>query len=105
MARIVWTEPALLDLDGIAGYIALDKTAPAKQLVQRVFDQVDRLKDFPDSRRRIPEIRNSRYREVIVGPCRIFYRHTDKDVFVLHIMRSERQLRSFILSDRDESVS
>ena len=105
MAQVVWTEPALDDLDEIAEYIALDKLDAAKRLVQSVFDTVDRLKEFPNSGRKPPELKGSRYREVIVGPCRIFYRHTGNKVLVLYVMRSERQLRNFILSDRNESSS
>jgi len=37
MAQIIWTEPALSDLDVIAEYIALDKPSAAINLVQRVF--------------------------------------------------------------------
>ena len=102
MAQVVWTEPALDDLDEIADYIALDKVDAAKRLVQSVFNAVDRLREFPDSGRRPPELGKSRYREVINGPCRILYRHANNKVFVLYVMRSERQLRSFILSDRSD---
>ena len=49
MAQIVWTEPALIDLDEIATYIALDKPDVAKDLVRQVFSRVDNLKQFPDS--------------------------------------------------------
>ena len=34
MARLIWTEPALLDLEEIAEYIALDKPSAAKKLVR-----------------------------------------------------------------------
>jgi len=37
MAQIIWTEPALSDLDAIAEYIALDKPSAAMKLVQKVF--------------------------------------------------------------------
>lgn len=100
MAQIKWTEPALEDINEIAEYIALDKLGAAKRLVQNIFESVKRLKDFPDSGRVPIEISDSRYRELIVGPCRIFYR-VDKDVvYVLYVMRSERMLRRFILDDR-----
>jgi len=36
MAKIVWTEPALNDLDAIADYIALDNPHAARELVRRV---------------------------------------------------------------------
>ena len=37
MAQIVWTEPALNELDEIAEFIALDKFDAAQKLVQSVF--------------------------------------------------------------------
>ena len=36
MAQIIWTEPALSDLDDIAEYIALDKVEAARRLVKQV---------------------------------------------------------------------
>lgn len=51
MAQIIWTEPALLDLNEIAEYIALDKVTAARGLVKQVFSSVDRLKRFPESGR------------------------------------------------------
>ena len=101
MARIVWSEPALDDLDEIAEYIALDNLQEAKGLVQRTFETVDRLKDFPESGRRPPELARTKYREVISGPCRVFYRVDDSRVLILHVLRSERELRKMILNDRD----
>ncbi|EGR0261305.1 TPA: type II toxin-antitoxin system RelE/ParE family toxin, partial [Vibrio cholerae] len=47
MAEIVWTEPALSDLNDIAEYIALENVVAAKQLVQTIFTKVERLADFP----------------------------------------------------------
>lgn len=100
MAKIIWTESALLDLNDIAEYIALDKVSAAKKLVQKVLSRVDLLSDAPDSGRRPPELGDSRYREVIVGPCRIFYRSNERDVIVLYVMRSERLLKNYILEER-----
>ena len=45
MAEIIWTEPALSDLEAIADYIALDKPSAAAALVQRVFTLVAMKKD------------------------------------------------------------
>ncbi|MBV1788201.1 type II toxin-antitoxin system RelE/ParE family toxin [Marinobacterium sp. D7] len=97
MAEVVWTEPALQELDAIAEYIALDNRAAARKLVEAVFDKTERLRDFPQSGRVPPELPNSIYREVIVPPCRIFYREDDDRVLILYVMREERQLRSYIL--------
>ncbi|WP_274011880.1 type II toxin-antitoxin system RelE/ParE family toxin, partial [Vibrio parahaemolyticus] len=47
MAEIIWTEPALSDLNDIAEYIALENIVAAKQLVQTIFSKVERLEAFP----------------------------------------------------------
>ena len=100
MAQVIWTEPALEDLNEIAEYIALDKPDAAKRLVREVFNKVKRLEDFPKSGRKPIELDKTRYREVIIPPCRIFYRIEDEKVFILYVMRSERRLRKYILEAR-----
>ena len=54
MAKIIWTEPALIDLNKISEYIALDKPTAAKNLVQTIFSKTERLEDFPNSGRNPP---------------------------------------------------
>lgn len=105
MAQIIWTEPALLDLNEIAEYIALDKPGAASYLVQSVFAKTERLEEFPKSGRKPPELKRSRYKEIIVGPCRIFYRIEKDKVYILHVMRSERKLRKYLLSERFKESS
>ncbi|MCG8434502.1 MAG: type II toxin-antitoxin system RelE/ParE family toxin [Gammaproteobacteria bacterium] len=78
-----------------------DNINAAKILVQTVFAKVDRLKKFPNSGRKPPELENSRYREVIVGPCRVFYRATKSRVLILHVVRNERKLRKMLIEERD----
>ena len=101
MAKIVWTESALLDLNDIAEYIALDKVSAAEKLVSKVFGRVELLTDSPASGRKPPELGKTRYREVIVGPCRIFYRADKDEIVILFIMRGERLLKKYILGERD----
>jgi len=93
MVEIVWTEPALVDLDAIADYIALENPVAASELVRRIFGHVDQLADHPDSGSRPQELGKSRYRQVVEPPCRVFYRHDGHKVFILHVLRSERLLR------------
>jgi toxin ParE1/3/4 len=101
MAKIIWTEPALDQLEEIAEYIALDKPVAASALVVKIFKKVDRLEQFPDSGREPPELPDSVYREVVCNPCRIFYRQDGKNVLILHVMRDEMQLRKHLLNDDD----
>lgn len=101
MAQLVWTEPALSDLNEIAEYIALENPTAARDLVQRVFSAVERLERHPSSGKFPEELEGRRYGEVVCGPCRVFYRHSRGQVLILYVMRSERQLRSFLLEDRN----
>ena len=99
MAEIIWTEPALDQLDDIAEYIALDNPEAASQLVVKVFQKVDRLEQFPNSGREPPELPDSIYREVVCSPCRILYRFEGKNVLILHVIRDEMQLKKYVLGD------
>jgi plasmid stabilization system protein ParE len=93
MAQIVWTEPALNDLDAIADYIALENPAAAGELVRRVFANVEQLEAHPESGSKPPELGRSRYRQIVEPPCRVFYRFDGERVFVLYVMRAEQLLR------------
>lgn len=99
MAEVIWTEPALQELDAIAEYITLDNPVAAGDLVKDVFDKIERLENFPKSGRIPPELPDSVYREVVMPPCRIFYREDEQRVFMLYVMREERQLRAFMLGN------
>jgi toxin ParE1/3/4 len=97
MAQIIWTKPALAELDAIADYIALDKPKAAHRLVRRVFSLVEQLGRFPASGSRVPELTKSVYRQLVVNPCRIFYRHEEDRVFITCVMRVERLFRKEFL--------
>jgi len=49
MAEIIWTAPALRDLNDIAEYIALSNLKTAKNLTQKIFDKITRLENHPES--------------------------------------------------------
>jgi plasmid stabilization system protein ParE len=100
MAEVIWTEPALGDLDAIADYIALEHPIAASELVRRVFEHVGQLENHPESGSRPVELKRSRYRQIVEPPCRVFYRYDGRSVFVLYVMRSERALSEGRLTSR-----
>lgn len=100
MAEIVWSEPALSDLDAIADYIALENPIAAAELVKRIFGHVEQLSDHPESGSRPREFGRSRYRQIVEPPCRIFYRYDGHKIIVLHVLRFERLLRKGSLAAR-----
>ncbi|MCC5854020.1 MAG: type II toxin-antitoxin system RelE/ParE family toxin [Alkalimonas sp.] len=98
--RIVWSPLALERVEDIAQYIAQDKPSAAVEWVEGVFDTVERLADFPESGRVVPEVGGRRIREVIFGTYRIIYSVSDQ-IDILTVRRSSQLLRMFELGDEE----
>ena len=62
MGELIWTEPALADLDAIADYIALDDPEAARGLMRRVFRHMEQLTAHPESGSVPRELRGMAYR-------------------------------------------
>jgi toxin ParE1/3/4 len=105
MAEVIWTEPALSDLEAIADYIALDNPAAARALVQRVVEHVSQLIDHPLSGSKLHEFEGWRYRQIMEPPCRVIYRHEKGRVHILHVVRGERLLDQALVTSRNESTN
>jgi toxin ParE1/3/4 len=101
MAEMVWSEPALTDLEAIADYIALEDPAAARGLMRPVFQHVEQSAAPSRSGPRPPELKRSRYRQIFEPPCRVFYRYDKDYVYLLFVMRSEQRLRARTLGARD----
>jgi plasmid stabilization system protein ParE len=102
VAEVIWTEPAFDQLNEIAEYIALDKPGAASTLVEKVLSAVEHLQLFPEAGHVPPELPQSVYRQLYVRPCRIFYRQDNEVIFILYVMREERQLRQYLLESSAE---
>lgn len=98
MAQVIWTGPALDNLNDIAEYIELSNPIAAQDLVQNIFEKVERLEDQPLSGRKPPEIEELEYREVIANPCRIFYKVDAEKAYILFVLRQEQDLKKYLLS-------
>jgi len=99
MARkVVWTEPALNDLDAIADYIALDKPFAARFLIQGVFKKVESLSTFSRLGAVPRELKNLPYRQLSISPCRIFYRIQAGTIYIVAVIRGERRLVKSLLN-------
>ena len=92
MAKIIWTEPAIDQLDDIAEYIALDNPAAANSLVVKVFKVVDRLERFRTLERaaRIPD----HLSRSLCSTCRILYRRQE-GVLILDVRRRDALRKYF----------
>jgi toxin ParE1/3/4 len=71
---MIWTTPALTDAEAIRDYIARDSPRYAADLMARIVGAVERLAQFPESGRKVPELDRPDVRELIVGNYRVVYR-------------------------------
>lgn len=94
MVEVKWVVPALRQLEAILEYIALDSTAAAKRIAQRVFEKTGGLGSHPLLGRKIPEFPHRQYRQLWRKPCWVYYRVGPKAVFVLHVRRAETLFRT-----------
>ena len=90
MTRIVWTEPAVSDLNSIHAYIARDAEVYADAIVTEIFDTVDQLAHFPQSGRVVPEVNDKNTREIIVGNYRVIYEISGETVRILSLLHAAR---------------
>ncbi len=72
--KLTWSPSARQDLRDIAEYIAEDNPVAARRFVETLFKAVERLIDFPESGRTVPEFGDSGVREIIRKPFRIVHR-------------------------------
>jgi toxin ParE1/3/4 len=90
--KIVWSPLAFDRAVEIAEYIAQDKPSSAKKWIDEVFKRVEQLTASPEMGRRVPEIADSRIRELIYGNYRIVYRLAKKQISILTIRHGKQIL-------------
>jgi len=92
VTRLLWSPQALRDLEAIRDYIAADSPRYAALVVERIVGGVERLRDFPESGRVVPERNRPEIREVIVQPYRVVYRLRPGVVEIATVFRASRNL-------------
>ncbi len=91
MTRLVWTRPALEDVQQIHDYIARDSARYARAVAEQLFAAVERLAEHPLSGRIVPELGQATVREVIEAPYRIVYRVRADLLEFLTVVHSARR--------------
>lgn len=93
MVLIEWTDRSLEDLNEIHDYIARDSKNYAHLFVKKIYETVQKLKDFPNIGRVVPEVNNPSVREIIFHNYRIVYRNLDNYVEIITVIHGSRLLR------------
>ena len=93
MAQINWTKLALNDVDQIYGYIAKDSPHYAQKTIEKFFERVLILQNFPRSGRIVPEFEIENLRELIEGNYRIVYRIKKNKIDILRVHHSAKKMK------------
>jgi len=72
--KLIWSPAARDDLHDIVVFIARDNPSRAMSFGYELISETDRLQEFPELGRIVPEYRNDLIREIIFRPYRIVYR-------------------------------
>lgn len=92
--RIDWSDQSLEDIEEIRRYIARDSAVHAELFVDRIFEAVERLMDYPLSGRIVPEFEEPTLREIILGSYRIVHWIGEETISIATLFHSARQLKA-----------
>ncbi|KAB7732012.1 type II toxin-antitoxin system RelE/ParE family toxin [Rudanella paleaurantiibacter] len=93
MVAIDWSNQVFEDIDTIAEYLAQYSKPLANAFVEKVFEKVELLKNFPEMGRMVPEIGSTKVRELLFKQYRIVYQLVSRDrIRILTIQHSSTPL-------------
>lgn len=90
--NIVWSPLAVEQARDIGSYIALDKLSAAEKWIEGIFSCVEKLIEFPEIGRIVPEIKRRNIREVIRGNYRVIYKISGHNIHVLVVKSYQQNL-------------
>lgn len=91
--EVVWTEPALTNLEEIVAYLECRNLSAAEKVRTEILEHVETLQSFPFIGPIYRRDRSGRTREIICRKYRIFYRINEevKRVEILTVWHGARQ--------------
>ncbi len=72
--KVVWTDPAIADLEAIVRFIAAANPEASFQIGTEILRHVEVLSTFPFIGPVYPRDTGDRHREIVCGQYRVFYR-------------------------------
>ena len=98
--QVIWAAVAENDLQEIIEYISVESPYNALKILQKIKETASGLYTLPDRGRVVPELQDqgiSQYRELIIPPWRLIYRTAERQIYVLSIIDSRRNVEDILL--------
>ena len=91
---VEFAESALVDLEEIrAWYAEQGASDVGERFIAEIVGKVERLAEYPESGRIVPELGLAGVRELLHPPFRIVYRIGASKIWIVRVWRSERLLK------------
>ena len=87
-------EEALEDIESIANYIEKDSPTYAKSVVSKFFEKAERLQEFSELGRKVPEMNNPQIREIFVYSYRMIYKIEHTKILFIAVVHGRRLLEN-----------
>ena len=94
MARLIWTQQALDDLERLLHYIAKDAPVAAGRFAGKIVHRVEILQTNPLLGGLLPEDDRGVYRHILQGNYRIIYRLESDIVYLVAVHHAARLLNA-----------
>jgi len=92
MGRVVWTDPAIADLEEIRDYIARDSPRYALRVAERIYNAAGKLNLGARAGWMVPEFNVDHFREVLMRPYRIIYEIRGEGCYIVAVIHGSRDL-------------
>ena len=99
--EIIWTNVAENDLINIIEYISVDSPQNALEILEKIRQKASSLYTLPERGRIVPELQGQgifQYRELVIPPWRLMYRIAEREIFVMSVIDSRRNVEDVLLN-------
>jgi plasmid stabilization system protein ParE len=93
--QVIWSKSAAFDLKSIVTFIAKDSPQNAREVLAKIKRECKMLESFPDLGKvpvELEVLQIGGYRELSISPWRVFYKKLLKQIFVVAVVDSRRDL-------------
>ena len=91
--KVIWAYAAEEDLEAAASYIHRDSPVYAASFIDRALEAGRSLDEFAERGRMVPELGDSRIREIFVYSYRLVYRIEDDRISILALIHGRRDFQ------------
>jgi toxin ParE1/3/4 len=96
MARVLWTDPVLRDVEATVRFIARSSPANAELVFDGLLEAPNRLAAFPYSGQVVPEFQVEHLREILFESFRLIYCLRGDTCWMVAVIHASREITALI---------